>query len=337
LDDAVLGRHFLTFQATAPIDGAAIDRLMRALELGHVRPQTYMWLAGGGALDAVPIDDLARLLLRLTDVPGGGAIAIDLFGMRLFSEKQKGANTPGLAELGRTLLLNHSFGDAAAPNLEHHLGELADFCMRGSKGRAAARTAARRLKAAVLKGLAGGYNHSNVASALFKRQPSVALTTFLDGVAKNWWRLESLVAGLDGSDDDSRPDQRRPIAVVDPATCLTWIGRKPEIRTRLVAQAIPFSARDAQGVLQWTPLAQALLGGPFGVDALNAFFARLMPAFAWGSMAAQLVARRPLLEGLVHHSNPAITARAATLAGELDKQIAQLAAMDHEPGEQAFE
>jgi hypothetical protein len=337
LDDAVLGRHFLNLQATAPIDGPAINRLVRALELGHVRPEAYIWLAGGRALYAVPIGDLQRLLLRLADARGGSAIAIDLFGMRLHGDKQMGASTPGLAELGRALLLKHSFEYKAAPNLEHHLGELADFCLRGPEGAPAARTAARRLKAAVLKGLVHGYNHARLTSALFKRQPGVALSTFLDGVPKNWWRLESLVAGLDGNEDDTRPHQQRPIALVDPATCLAWVGRKPETRTRLVAQAIPFSIRDHQGALQWAPLAQALLDGPFGVQALSAFAERFMPSFAWGSMAAQLVARRPLLEGLAHHTNPAIVARATTLAIDLDTQIAQLAAMDRDRGEQAFE
>jgi hypothetical protein len=337
LDDAVLGRHFLTFQATAPIEGAAINRLVRALDLGHVRPATYTWLAGGGTLDTVPIDDLRRLLLRLADAQAGGAIAIDLFGMRLHGDKQRGVNTPGLADLGRALLLKHAFEDKTAPSLEHHLGELADFCLRGPEGAPAARMAARRLKAAVLKGLASGYNHASVATALFKRQPGVALSIFLDGVAKNWRCLESLVVGLHGNEDDVRADRNPPIALVDLATCLTWVGRKPETRTRLLAQAIPFSVRDDHGVLKWAPVAEALLGGPYGVQALTAFAERFMPGFAWGSMADQLVARRPLLEGMVHHANPAIVARAAILAVELDDLIARLAAMDRGRGEQTFE
>jgi hypothetical protein len=337
LHDPVLGRHFMNFQASAPIDGAAIERLLRALDLGHVHPQSYMWLAGGGALDGVPIDDLKRLLLRLTDAPGGAAIAIDLFGMRLFSEKHRAAATPGLAELGRALLLNHAFVDTSAPNLEHHLGELADFCLRGPAGTAAARTVARRLKAAVVKGLASRHNYAGVASALFRRQSSVALNTFLDGVAKNWWRLESLVVGLDRDDDDARPNLPRPIALVAPATCLAWVGRNPETRTRLIAQAIPFSERDDLGGLQWTPLARALIGGPFGVQALDGFAGRFLPGFGWGSMAARVLARRPLLEEMAHHTDPAIATRAVTLVGDLDIRIAQLAAMDHDPTDQTFE
>jgi hypothetical protein len=337
LDDPVLGRHFMNFQASAPIEGAAIERLLRALDLGHVRPHSYMWLAGGGALDGVPINDLRRLLLRLADAPGGGAVAIDLFGMRLFSEKQKGAATPGLAELGRALLLNHSFGGHTAGNLEHHLGELADFSLRGPLGAPAARTVARRLKAAVLKGVASRHNYVGVASALFRRQPSVALNIFLDGVAKNWWRLESLVVGLDADNDDARPNLQRPIALVAPATCLAWIGRKPETRTGLIARAIPFSERDDQGILQWTPLARVLIDGPFGVQALDGFVGRFLPGFGWGSMAARVLAHRPMLEELAHHSDPAIVTRAATLAGELDICISQLAEMDRDPADQTFE
>jgi hypothetical protein len=236
------------------------------------------------------------------------------------------------------LLLKHAFEDqsTAAP-LEHFLGEIADFCLRSPQGAAAARIVTRRLKAALLNSRAAAFTYTNVANALFEHQPAVALSIFLDGVAKHWWDLESLVAGSDGNEDDTQPNRRPPIAHADPAVCKAWVGRKPEVRTRLLAQAIPFSARDEQAVLQWTPLAQALLDGPFGEQALDAFAERFMPGYAWGGMVGQLMARRPLLDNLAHHSNPSLAARAAALAGELDQRITQIAAMEHDCGEQTFE
>lgn len=336
IDDPVLGQWLVSLQAMAGIDAAAVERLHRALDVGRAPARTYRWLAGGRAMDDTPPDQLRGLLLKLAGVTDGYEPAIDIFGMRLHSERQKpGRVDPAIAEVGRDLLAVARFERSNDTMFAHHLGEVAAACLGDPALQALARAVAERLRAAILDHSTDPYAYQGVATALFRHHPTVALDTFVED-EETWWALDGLVCGIERDPDEAVPQERVPIAAADAEACLGWASAAPETRVPRLAEAIPYAEGGPEG-LQWTPLARRLLDGPHGSAALQVFADRFLPGVFWGSFLDQLLRRRPLLEALLAHADSAVASEARHQLARLEAAAEKAAAVDRDPHDQAFE
>lgn len=336
VEDQVLGYWFVSLQTAAGIDEAAMGRLDRALNTGIAPIGSFRWLAGGRAMDDTRAEGLRALLIKLAGQTGGFEYAIDIFGMRVHSDRQKKTPLdPKIIEIGRALLAMATFQGRADTMLAHHLGEVATTCLRGPEAEPLARRIAERLRAAVLERETEPFAYQGIATALFEQQPMVALDTFL-AEEKDWWRLDTLVRGLNRDPEDAGNHERTPIAAADPAVCMAWVGIAPEARTPRLADAIEY-AEKGENRLIWTQLARRLIDGPQGAAALHVFADRFLPGVFWGSMLDQLLRRRPLLEELLSHPSAEVASMAKQLLTRLRVAAEKASTFDFDPHEQAFE
>lgn len=334
--DAALGKWFVTLQATAGIDDAALVRLETALDVEQAPLWTYRTLAGGRAMDHTPPAQLRSLLIKLAGKPDGSSHAVDILGMRLHSEKERqGPLNPAVADIGRELLRTAKFERTQETMYVHHLGEVADLCLWGEDNTPLALQIAERLRDSILHRDVSAHTFHGVAAALFKHQLTVALDTFVAD-EKTWWAMDSLVRGFERDPGESGPVERSPIASADPDACMAWVEVSPEARMSRLADAIPYVEKSGDG-FRWTPFARRLLDGVHGVIALQTFVERFPPAVFWGSMLDQLLRRKPLLEALLTHENPALGAEAQRHLEWLQEQAERASDLDRDPGEQTFE
>src|SRR5690606_19703033 len=105
-------------------------------------------LSGGRVCDPVPPGDFRDLILAIARMPDGESVALDILGMRLFSDDtDKRKSAPEVLEASRALLQSYTFKDRQ----HRHQGEDGDLerlvraSLIGNDGAAIARTLTRRL------------------------------------------------------------------------------------------------------------------------------------------------------------------------------------------------
>lgn len=336
--DAALGqpgaaRHLVALQIAVGLDEAGVARWLAGVSDGRI-PVRSFYLAGG-AIDVLGPETLGPLLLAIAARPDGLPSAVDLLSMRLMNLGEDEVPAPW-ADLCRALLATYDFAERPETMLDHHLGELALKGLVGPDGEPVARQVAEAMKAAATD-RSRRYDHPSLTRALFRRQPRVALDVLVEA-GETWLHLEDIVCGLDcDPDEDPERQTRGPIHALDLAVARAWVAEEPATRTVRLALAVPFAERGADGDLVWTPIAQELLDGPYGVSALEAFYPRFFPSSGWGEIGDPWPRRRPLLAVLRDHPNPALVEAARGFSEALEAKIAWAGAITWRDEDEAFE
>lgn len=332
VDDAVLGPHIVSLQASAQVDSAGVDRLLKVLNVGRAPIGSFFCLAWGSVLDDLAAVDLSRLLLAIAGVPGGYRVAMDIFSMRLHGEAERPEGPQAdIVTLGRDLLALCHFDRVKDDRFHYNLRKIAKACLKVAEATPTAQQLCVHLKQAIVNGECDPWAYRSVVSAVFERQPKVALDVFLSDESV----LRTLVRGL-GTDGSGRKPEA--IAAADPAICLEWVAQDPATRTVRLASVVPYAQKRADGGLEWTPLAWALITDALqGLAALTCFERRFFSGGGWGRIQDPLTSRKLLLEELFDHPNAPLAAHARVLAVKLDEEIAWAANLDRGAGEQTFE
>ncbi|MER8697343.1 hypothetical protein NKI77_31525 [Mesorhizobium opportunistum] len=304
LEHPVLARWFPVLQARVEIDGRAIGRLHRAIELGEAPITTYYNLAYGRASDDVPGPEFRDLVLAIARKSGGCAVGLEIISMRLYSDgSAKREPVPEVGEAGRVLLAAFEFPtkNSRATREDHQLGAVATASLAGEGGAAIAKSLCRKLMRAVESRSVSGHDYDDLVRGLLKVQSVAALDEFFAG------DLKSQRASVRLFNDLSR-FHKDVLAVLDDETLIDWCDRDPALRYPLAASVVLLFKRPKEGEPhEWTPLARKLLEkAPDARHVLAEIVSRLHPSGWTGSLATKLEGRLKLLNSLPGADNPAL-------------------------------
>jgi hypothetical protein len=314
-----LGVWFPGLQSSVTITPAGADRLRRAAGLAIAPPGAFHFLGWERSADAVTARDLQTIVMSLAKQEHGYQIAIDILGARLHSDEQAKSEFPSeLIDAGRKLLSSPDF--TVRDNMfDYHLYAIANVCLRGAEGSAAAKALCERIRQGTTDHTFHAYHHEQLISCIFKLQPRIALDVFFGSEEQP-----------DGSDLDvidlNRFSHGRSNALdgVPMEEILRWCDERPAVRYPTISRAVSYQTASSERGVEWTPLAiEMLKRAPEPLAVLKAFVKRFSPKSWSGSLAAILETRLGLLDRLVELKNSALEDYATEIRPKLVRDIAQ--------------
>jgi hypothetical protein len=179
LDDTVesetLSAWYPVLQAAVRIDAKGVDRIRRSLALGRTPIGRYEVLAWGGAPDQISAQDLKELVLTIAAKPDGFNSALEILGMRLYSDdRRKQGHAHEIIDAGRELLRQLRF-TKKTDREDHRLEAIAKACLVGEEGAEVARGICRKLKDSVAKYETYSFNNGGLLQGLLGAQPAAVL------------------------------------------------------------------------------------------------------------------------------------------------------------------
>ncbi|MCK1733961.1 hypothetical protein IVA79_08340 [Bradyrhizobium sp. 138] len=319
LSSATLDESFPVLQASVNIDGPALGRLHKSLELGKAPIEAFNNLAYGRACENIPGPEFRDLLLAISRKPGGIPVSVEIIAMRLHSDgSAKRPPTPEVREAGRQILDRFEFRRTTgrAHRDDHELGMVVRGTLSGPEGALVARRLSRKLMDAASRHDVRAYDNDDLMNGLLRVHPSDVLDELFSGTPAEIKRSVSFFQNL------SRHRQNIFGGVTDDCI-LEWCDREPVLRYPLMASvAILFSGDDENAAIEWHPLVGELLKrAPDPALVLNEIVRRLYPSSWSGSLATVLEKRQKLLDALQGATVPALEAAVKAANDRLQKTI----------------
>lgn len=300
ISDDVLGPHLPHLQAAVGLDQRGIDRLHRALDLGSAPSDAYLSLMFGRITDKVPGAQFKDLVLRIAELQGGLAVAIDILAMRLHGLHADKDSIPNeIREAGRLLIDAFEFPTRSGRyhRDDHDLAKIIRHSLHGVKGRPVARRLIRKLMSALNKYAISAHDFGDVIRSLLQVQPLLSLDELFPKRAKSHSNSLRMLESIERV-------EKRPLDVVTEETLFEWLAVDPLGRFPLVAATVKLHDKDGQKTgdkqpTKWSPLAIRILReAPDQKAVLNVFVSRLYPKSWGGSHASALEVRLKVLRDL---------------------------------------
>lgn len=326
LTHETLGAWFPVLQSSVTISIAEADRLKRAITLGKAPVGAFRFLAWGRSSDTVSGDDLRTIVLSLANQENGYGIATDILSMRFHSDQdQEKEHPPELVEAGRRLLAEPVFKDRDNM-LDYRLYSIANVCLRGPEGAAAARSLCERIKQGLTEYTFHAYNYEQLLQCIFRRQPRIALDVFFGGAP------QTDDSDIDVDDFDSPSDRRKnPLDGVPMEEMLRWCDEKPAERYLAISRVVSYHIVPKDGRVEWTPLAMEMLKrAPDPLAVLETFVSRFSPTSWSGSRAAIIDSRLELLDHLGELKNASLADYVTQIRPQLVDKIARMREWENE-------
>jgi hypothetical protein len=320
LDDAVknetLAALYPWLQVAMRIDAKGLDRIRRSLALGRTPIGRYEVLAWGGAPDQISAQDLKELVLTIAAKPEGFRPALEILGMRLYSDdRRKQGHAAEIIDAGRELLRQLRF-TKKTDREDHRLEAISKACLVGEEGAEVARGICRKLKDSVAKYETYSFNNGGLLQGLLGAQPAAVLDSLCSGDAAE------IKQGIRILEDGSRHSKNL-LDVVSEGDLLDWCDKEPNSRYAIVAAGITWSlAAEESGARRWTNIALAVLKkAPDRAAVLKEFVRRFSPMSWSGSRATIMAANVKLLDELEGYSDPTVIEFIAREKVLLNKEI----------------
>lgn len=316
--DAVMERASLTkwvpiLQLSAPLDDRGCTRLLISMDNPNVPAWVFQYLSLGRTTEKLSDDTLAQLLQRLSIKPDGLEVALDVLSMHIFNNPNPVG--PRVRQLARSLL-------ASVPltrhnqRMDHALGRLIKFFLKGIDGEAAAR----ELLTAVRNGFEDyslyRYDLTETLAALFDAHPKVALEILVaddTDEGSTYIRRRALAGGL-----RSNALSRVPIG-----TLISWCKEGGPERWSYIAPLLPAFVSGADGAgLQWSENVLTLLErAPKPINVAESLVVLIEPMSWSGSRAEAIKQRLPLLDGLARVLGPEHAEQVALWRSQITKTM----------------
>ncbi len=236
------------------LDHRAVDKLKQVLNEGYVPVSKYLALAYGGATNTLVGEVLKELIVPIADYPEGFDVALEIFAMRLFSDRSSlHEHDPKILEVGVELIQRIKFKKFNSEVRDRHLSEVVKACLSASESYSLVVEVVGKLLKAVVEHETYVFSNDKLFLALLKLQPSAVLDTlFLDE------ELQSLVVnsffgrmGLRG---------RIPTDIISCDEIIAWCEVEGERRYPLMASIITFECHSEPfGTLEWSAQAKSIL------------------------------------------------------------------------------
>jgi hypothetical protein len=296
LDRPALAQWIPWLQVSIGLDSQGLARLHLAIQRGVTPASYFTILSGGRVCDPVPPGDFRDLILGIARMPDGESVALDILGMRLFSDdtdKRKSASE--VLEASRALLQSYTFRDRQ----QLHQGEDGDLerlvkaSLAGDDGAPIARTLTRGLLDGASDYRVSSSDYAALLTALLQTQPIAVLDELFSQDEKTRDVGIRLLR-------DARYVRKNPVQAVPDDILAAWCEGDPVIRYPIAAAVgVVFRRPGKDAPEEWTPLARRLLvAAPDPVPVLHALVRRLRPNGWSGSLATILEARLALLQTL---------------------------------------
>lgn len=293
ITDTALGRIFPYLQCSVDIDEQGVQRLLDSLRVGLAPVWLYRHLTAGRATDSIQPASLQRLLLKLSTLPDGTAIAIDILHMKYFSLRGDGLPvTTELVSCGRDLLMRYDF-DNMKSNDVYEITEVLRVCLVGFEGEKFAQEMCNKLSDVISDYRASFYDCLGIITELLMAAPAIALSAFI--LQEEGRVVGRLSRGLWSS--EGHPLEKVPLSAL-----IDWANEEPQIRFPALASATRLFVGSDDQAGELSPVALGLIGAaPDKGAVLDRLQAHLRPSGWSGSLAAILDKRRTALEPLKTH------------------------------------
>lgn len=316
LTDDVLSPVFPQLQTIIKVDNKGLDRLFQSLELDVAPIYMYKNLGYGGSHKEIDDAGLTKLLVKISEKPGGLPVSIEILHMRFHGSKdEKNKPNDKLIHVGRELLNKIKFdrNDKSIRSEDYTLGEIIEICFRGEGAESAASEFCNRLSIAISEFHVFAEDYTSVYEALIKVQPKVFLNSFYG--ENNEFRPTRLTW-----DTEYRKD---PLSNLDNEIIIEWSEENSTKRYPIMASVItPFQKSKESDQYEWTSLAEHIIdNSPNAESVLDNFYNRFHPNSWGGSLASILQTRMPLIGSLKNHENPAVVDWAFNAEIKFEKMI----------------
>jgi hypothetical protein len=260
--------------------------------------------------------DLRSIVLSLAKQENGYGIATDILSMRFHSDQdQKKEYPPELVSAGRRLLSEAVFSGRDSMS-DYRLRTIANVCLRGAEGSAAAQSLCERIKQGFTDYTFRAYSHEQLLHCIFQLQPRIALDVFFGGTPQ----IDDSDIGVD--DFDSPSDRRKnPLDGVPADEVLRWCDEKPAERYPVISRAVSY---QTAGGAEWTLMATEMLKrAPSPLVILETFVRRFSPRSWSGSRAAIIESRLGLLDHISELKNTSLTDYVTRIRPQLVDNVAR--------------
>ncbi|MCI0146673.1 hypothetical protein KNO81_12320 [Paraburkholderia sediminicola] len=275
------------------LDERGVERLSRALSAGNAPVRMYRYLAFGRVTEQLAGGVLKNLLLLIADQPDGFDVALEILGMRLFSDRSaQRSHVPQVLEAGRELLRRVTFRKNNA-RIDHELADVVNACLTAPDNGPFAAEMAVRLRRAVAAYETYWFDNAELLKALFGSQPASVLDALFTGEDTRQRAYLRLFDHFDGH-------RGNPADAISCDALVAWCEGDREHRYLLAASLITLACRpEASGPQIWTDQATAILTrAPDPKGVLAVFVKRFRPTTWSGSRAALMEANAQLLDSL---------------------------------------
>lgn len=319
ITDKLLGEWFPIFQMDSIIDKRGIERLHEALDYGKASIDTFHNLAFGNASKCISDDDLASLLIKIFSKTYGAHVAIKIITMRLYqSDGGSPEYSSELIEVIRRCLSMYPFSKEQRNknSSDYELVKIANICLNGKDGIAAAITLCQNLLESITNDQIYAFDYPDLFSCLANMQPIVFLDVFLGDDMTGDYRLRRLFS----DDFEIRANPLRKIADED---LISWCDIDPANRYPLIAStAQTFTKSTKTGELEWTPVVSTMFKKAPNLESILENIVKHIRPSSWsGSRADILQQRSVLFQSLSQHDNSEISVWATNQYSALQEAI----------------
>jgi hypothetical protein len=306
LDNAVLdpvwGRWLPELQWVVGLEGDGIGRIYKALGADIAPHWQYRYLSWGRAADTLAPVVIETLANSLSEIPDGGAVAIDLLGMVIHSANERGENfVRDIAHRIGAFLSRVDFSKCKIDDtmVDHNLGRLFTFALTNASSNS--------LDSDMLKNLLSwersegrkyAFRRGRHLQPFFKFRPALVLDEIYQPDPDGGYRTAARLAADRDNDRGSRPMEALPLEAA-----LEWCALSPVDRYLFIAETCalyaPKKPDSVHGDRRLSEIAgEVFKAAPDKSKILKAYVDRLMPMSWSGSRAEKLQQRLGILDDL---------------------------------------
>ena len=309
------------------LDDADGDRLLEAMRRGVVKPHRVSARLAREELPGLSMAKFCEVVDALSLLEHGLPAAMDELGNELHNCKSRKVPVPAeLVQLSRTLLGRFQF-DERGHNVAWRVNEMATMALAGPEAAEVAAAFASRFAAAMSDYRTHSDDYGELASTLFRLQPTVALDAFFaKPQEKRHFAFRYRFIMRHGHIVEAAPED----------VIMDWVRLAPAERAHSIAAEVDIIDKDSGGT-QLSSLAMKLLDLlPDKAPVLTAFTRNFHPSYWSGSLGQTLAPYVLLLERLSAHPEQWLAAWAQSNLASMRERIEQerLLEMRHE---QSFE
>lgn len=231
LDDALrssnLQARFPELQSSVELDERDAVRLTKSMSVTSIPVEQFRRLAYGKVTDAVSAAPLGNLVKSIADKSGGVDVAIDVLGMRIFSDGQEKKKEvyPELIDAGRHTLAKVKFDreDGNLSDGNYLINGVVQYCLAGEGGVDITRKLARAFFTALSSHRVSIYKYSHILEAMVVVQPEAVLDEAFKEDSRAAYRTAQYFQQM-------MDDKKSPFDEIPTETLINWCDKAPEHR-----------------------------------------------------------------------------------------------------------
>jgi len=336
LSDDVWGARLPELQCAVGLTDAGFRRILQSLNLGLAPSWQYTYLSFGRATDPLSPESIATLIARVSDLPEGPAVALDILGMVVHSAREKGDNfVSEIAEIAHNFMCTIDL-DGLNTNeamADHHLHEIISFVLlKTDEERQDTPLLSKILKWERSKKRSYSYGRGAYLKPFLQLRPQQTLdAVYIPDEDGSYRTARTLVANRDNERG------KRPMAALPVGAALEWCSLSPIDRCLFLVETCNLYAQeeavpDGDSEYRLSEIATKIFSAaPNKEEVLRALTHRLWPMSWSGSRAQKFKKRLNVLDDLERDTSEDVC---QLISKERDRLFSVVADMEREEAEE---